>query len=64
MVKNCDRVSPYGPTLSQQITCVFFNYKWVCLCNFVIESGGTPSTINDLLKIFATNKYLTRILLC
>ena len=34
--------SPYGPTLSWQIRFLFFPngklvYKWVCLCNFVIE---------------------------
>ena len=33
--------SLYGPTLSQQITSLFFScgklaYKWVCLRNFVI----------------------------
>ena len=48
--------SPYRPTLSRQITCLFFSYskfvfaadyKWVCLRNFVIESVCAPST-NDL----------------
>jgi len=56
IVKNCDRghsFSLYGPTLSRQITCLFFfscgkvgftDYKWVCLRNFVIESTSAPST--------------------
>ena len=50
------RFSPYGPTVSRQITCLLFScsklvfaadYKWVCLLNFVIESCSAPST-NDL----------------
>ena len=62
---------PYGPTLSWQITCLFFScsklvkitdYKWVCLiCKFVIESACVPST-NDYFVKNLCNERVTLIL--
>jgi len=44
--------SRYGPTLSRQITYLFFScaklaYKWVCLRNFVIELAYAPSKLTS-----------------
>ena len=59
--------SLHGPTLSRQITCLFFflqqidfaDYKLVCLSSFVIESACAPST-NDLQKTLR-NEGVTQI---
>ena len=75
MVKNCDRgqhiparghsFSPYGPTLSRQITCLFFSCGKLVLqpitngfvyATLSFESGGAPSTKAFSIKCFVSHR--------
>ena len=58
----------YGPTLSRQITCLFFSccklaYKGVCVLNFVVELAYIPSTNHRKKPIVnSANELVTQIL--